>query len=202
MGQQLQCVMRVARKKFEGEAYLETSEILFKGDMRLKLPFAAMKSVTAKDGLLKIGTDDATYTFELGPLAAKWLEKIRNPKPVIDKLGVKPGLSVALIGVDDPAFVRQVKGRSAAVTIGRVPKGTHLVFFGPATVSALGRLATFEKAIARDGGVWVVWPKGRKELTEDHVRAAGRKVGLVDVKVVAFSATHSALKLVIPLAHR
>jgi hypothetical protein len=44
--------------------------------------------------------------------------------------------------------------------------------------------------------------EGRKELTEDHVRAAAKKSGLVDVKVVAFSATHSALKLVIPLARR
>lgn len=202
MGQEASCVVRIGRKKVEGTALLETAEVLFKGDVRLKLPFAGMKSVTAKDGVLKVVTDDATYSFELGPLAARWLEKIKNPKPVIDKLGVKPGLSVALIAIDDPAFVRQVKGRAAAVTIGRVPKGTHLVFFGPVTVSALGKLASFEKMIARDGGVWVVWPKGRKELTEDHVRAAGRKIGLVDVKVVAFSATHSALKLVIPLAHR
>jgi len=34
------------------------------------------------------------------------------------------------------------------------------------------------------------------------VRLAAKKVGLVDVKVVSFSDTHSALKLVIPLTKR
>jgi hypothetical protein len=121
---------------------------------------------------------------------------------VIDKLGVKPGQSVAVIGIDDATFARQLQDRAAAVTIGRAPKGSHLVFLGAGATRALGRLATLEKTIARDGGVWVVWPKGRKELTEDHVRAAAKTSGLVDVKVVAFSATHSALKLVIPLARR
>jgi hypothetical protein len=202
MGQKTTCVVRVGRKKLEGTALLETAEVLFRGDVRLELPFAGMKSVTAKDGVLKVVTDDATYAFELGPLAAKWLEKIKNPKPVIDKLGVKPGLSVAMIGMENPKFLREVKGRAAAVTVGRVPRGSHLVFYGATTAPALGKLATFEKAIARDGGIWVVWPKGRKELTEDHVRGAAIKAGLVDVKVVAFSPTHSALKLVIPLARR
>jgi hypothetical protein len=50
--------------------------------------------------------------------------------------------------------------------------------------------------------VWVVWRKGVPDLKEDHVRAAARTSGLVDVKVVAFSPTHSALKLVIPKATR
>jgi hypothetical protein len=34
------------------------------------------------------------------------------------------------------------------------------------------------------------------------VRAAASAAGLVDVKVAAFSATHSALKLVIPVKNR
>ena len=38
--------------------------------------------------------------------------------------------------------------------------------------------------------------------TEDDVRAAAFEADLVDVKVIAFSETLSALKLVIPLAKR
>jgi hypothetical protein len=76
------------------------------------------------------------------------------------------------------------------------------VFLGATGPAALKRLPTLEKTIARNGGIWVVWPKGRREFTEDHVRAAALAAGLTDVKVVAFSATHSALKLVIPLARR
>jgi hypothetical protein len=57
-------------------------------------------------------------------------------------------------------------------------------------------------AIAPDGAIGVVWPKGRPALKEDHVRSAAALAGLVDVKVAAFSATHSALKLVIPVKNR
>ena len=50
--------------------------------------------------------------------------------------------------------------------------------------------------------LWIVYPKGQKHITENDVLAAGRKVGLKDVKVVGFSATHTALKFVIPLDKR
>jgi hypothetical protein len=39
-------------------------------------------------------------------------------------------------------------------------------------------------------------------LNENHVREAALDAGLVDVKVARFSATHSALKLVVPKAKR
>jgi hypothetical protein len=64
------------------------------------------------------------------------------------------------------------------------------------------RLAALVPAIAPAGGVWAIYPKGRRELSEDTVRAAGRRAGLVDVKVVRFSETLGALKLVIPRARR
>jgi len=48
----------------------------------------------------------------------------------------------------------------------------------------------------------VVNPKGVKTITEAEVLAAGKKAGLVDVKVVKFSETHTAHKFVIPKAKR
>jgi hypothetical protein len=46
--------------------------------------------------------------------------------------------------------------------------------------------------------LWIVYPKGKQEITELQVIEAGRQAGLVDVKVVSFSATHTALKFVRP----
>ena len=68
--------------------------------------------------------------------------------------------------------------------------------------AALERLGTLKRSIKPNGAVWVVWPKGRRELTGNDVREAALAHGLVDVKVVAFSATHSGLKLVFPVARR
>jgi hypothetical protein len=50
--------------------------------------------------------------------------------------------------------------------------------------------------------LWIVYPKGQTQITENDVLAAGRKSGLKDVKVIGFSATHTALKFVIPLSKR
>ena len=69
-------------------------------------------------------------------------------------------------------------------------------------VRDLARLRVLRETIKPGGGIWVVWPKGRKEFREDDVRAAGPSVGLVDVKVVAFSETLSGLKMMIPVKLR
>jgi hypothetical protein len=47
-----------------------------------------------------------------------------------------------------------------------------------------------------------VRPKGSKAITEAETMAAGKRAGLVDVKVVSFSETHTAEKFVIPVAAR
>ena len=57
------------------------------------------------------------------------------------------------------------------------------------------------------GGLWFSWPKKSSSLavpglTEDVIREVGLSHGLVDNKVCGFSATHTALKLVIPVAAR
>jgi hypothetical protein len=50
--------------------------------------------------------------------------------------------------------------------------------------------------------LWIVYPKGQKQITENDVLASGRKAGLKDVKVVGFSANYTALKFVIPVEKR
>jgi hypothetical protein len=50
--------------------------------------------------------------------------------------------------------------------------------------------------------LWIIYPKGQKSVSESHVRSAGLKSGLTDIKVANFSSTHTALKFVIPKAKR
>ena len=66
----------------------------------------------------------------------------------------------------------------------------------------LPRLEALRAAIKKNGAIWVVWTKGRKEFREDDVRADGPTAGLVDVKVMSFSDTLSGLKMVIPVKER
>jgi hypothetical protein len=66
----------------------------------------------------------------------------------------------------------------------------------------LARLKSLKPSIRRAGAIWVVFPKGRKEVREVDVIAAGPSAGLVDNKVVRFSDTHTALRFVVPLSRR
>jgi hypothetical protein len=77
-----------------------------------------------------------------------------------------------------------------------------LTFFPAETKKQLARLAGLRKSIVKNGAIWVVYPKGRQDIREAEVIAAGKTAGLVDNKVVGFSATHTSLRFVIPLAKR
>ena len=120
----------------------------------------------------------------------------------LDKLGVKPGMRVALVGLDDAAFRRELNTRTQDIAEGRPKKDTDMILFSIAAPAPLARLATLQGSIKRNGSIWVVWPKGRPHIKEDMIRSAAFEHGLVDVKVIAFSETLSGLKLVIPLARR
>lgn len=128
---------------------------------------------------------------------------VRYPKPLIDKLGVKPGHRVSVLGLPAAAAFRaQVAERAATLSWGRLLKGSDLVFVAITRVADLEQLPRLREAIVPGGAIWPLWPKGRKELREDDVRAAALASGLVDVKVVAFSEVLSALELVIPVSQR
>ncbi len=124
-------------------------------------------------------------------------------RPLLDKLGVRPGARVALVGVADPAFRALLAERTSSVLEGLPRATTDLVFLAadsPADLAVLGRL---RQAITPDGAVWVVSAKGRSATLRDtDVIAAARAAGLVDNKVVSFSETQTALRLVIPVAER
>src|SRR6266478_7391190 len=104
MGQEKACRARLGKQKSEGTALLETSEILFRGEFRLKIPFSTIESVKAVDGELRLQTAEGLAVFHLGAAAEKWRDKILHPKSRIEKLGVKPGATVSLLGGFDAEF--------------------------------------------------------------------------------------------------
>ena len=129
-------------------------------------------------------------------------EKV-STRPLLDKLGVKPFHRVSVIGVDDEAFWAQLIDRAADSVKGRLRKDSDLIFFAADSLSELQQLAHLKTHLVRNGGVWVVSLKGKAARIRDvDVIAAAKAAGLVDNKVVAFSATHTSLRLVIPVKER
>jgi hypothetical protein len=123
--------------------------------------------------------------------------------PLLDKLGVRPGTRVAILGVDDPAAIDPIADRAGGFDTEAVEAGYDLVLLAADASADLDRLTDLARRIQPAGAIWVVSRKGRTATLRDvEVIAAARAAGLVDNKVVAFSETHTALRLVIPRANR
>ncbi|HTQ11544.1 MAG TPA: hypothetical protein VMI31_15890, partial [Fimbriimonadaceae bacterium] len=70
------------------------------------------------------------------------------------------------------------------------------ILFFARLVSDLHGLHKIKHAVGPKTMLWIVYPKGRKEITEGQVFVHGKGVGLVDVKVCKFSDELTALKFV------
>jgi hypothetical protein len=125
--------------------------------------------------------------------------------PLSKKLGFKPGTTVALIGAPDfmPSVVAEAGASAKSVKEAKAVRGpiaaVHLFTTDAAILRA--SLPVLMKAIARDGMVWVSWPKKASkvptDITEDTIRKHALPIGLVDVKVCAVDDVWSGLKLMI-----
>ena len=191
MGNEALVNVRFRRKAAAGKARLETDVLQFRGgDLKLTIPFKQMSKVTARGETLSVTFPDGTASFDLGPMAAKWADKILHPPSRLQKIGVKPAWRVSAIGVDDAAFLKDVEKAVAEFTSGRVVKQCDAIFFGVSREAELSRLVKLKASLKPNGALWIIRPKGRPEISERATMAAGKAAGLVDVKVVGFSATH------------
>lgn len=202
MGSEAQTTLRIGRKAYAGKALLESNELLFRGEIRLKIQLKDVKSVEAKAGALNVVYPGGTATFGLGAQAVRWADKIQNPKTRIDKLGVKPEHRVVLLNLKDAALLSELRERAASVSNGKFTKDADIVFLGAESLADLERLPDIVLYMKRAGAVWTVTPKGKGGIKDTDVMDAAKAAGLVAVKVVSFSDTHSANKFVIPKADR
>ncbi|HEY6181821.1 MAG TPA: hypothetical protein VIW67_06210, partial [Terriglobales bacterium] len=154
------------------------------------------------DGELRVQSAGSAVIFEIGPYAEKWAHKILNPKSRIEKLGIKSGAKVAVIGKLEAEFEEELKEASPNFARGAIARDTEWIFLIADTQKGLTQATNIAKVMKGAVALWIVYPKGRKDLSENDVLATGRKAGLKDVKVVGFSATHTALKFVVPLDKR
>jgi hypothetical protein len=132
------------------------------------------------------------------------MEKVYTA-PLLDKLGVRPGSRVAIVGDIDPDgwFRGLLAERTSDVTMGPPQPETDVVFLAADAHEDLAGLRDLRSRIRPAGGIWVVSRKGKAATLRDvEVIAAARSSGLIDNKVVAFSDTHTSIRLVIPVADR
>jgi hypothetical protein len=128
-------------------------------------------------------------------------------KSIVQKLGIKPGFRIFTAGL--PVTYSEIVGSlpDAVKIVARPTAPLDMVHVFATEAATLGsQLPVYRDAIQPDGMVWVSWPKKSScvatDLTDQVVREAGLKLGLVDIKVCAIDDTWSGLKFVIPRDRR
>jgi hypothetical protein len=129
-------------------------------------------------------------------------ERDYSHRTLAEKLGIKQGQRIAVLGVEDAEFQRDLYSIVPDYSRGNRISAADLIFFSAEAKEDLSKLESLSCSICKSGGIWVVYPKGQTHIREIDVINAGKSAGLTDNKVIRFSATHTALRFVIPVAKR
>lgn len=123
----------------------------------------------------------------------------RSGKPLAQKLGVKEGMTIALL--DPPDGVETTLAPlPPSVTLRRGNRGSRAMtlWFVTSRRELERRFGTVAKAVG-EGTLWIAWPKRSSgvetDLTEDVIREVALPAGMVDTKVCAIDETWSGLRL-------
>jgi hypothetical protein len=196
MGQEAKCIARYKGQSGPGTALLESDGIHYRGAFRLFIPAADLKSAKVENGLLVTTVGGEVARLELGSVAGDWLHRVLNPKSLLDKLGMKPGLEVSLLGEFDSAFKTQLSSVTGKVSFGKVRPESDMVFFAAESKADLNALSKITAALKPRSALWIIYPKGVQTIRESDVSTAAKASGLVANKVVSFSPSHTGLRFV------
>lgn len=207
MGQEVKTTLRFDGRILEGVALLEGDSIIFRGTSSptLTLKFSEIFKTEANAGWLDLQTGRGLLLFELGPKAEIWAEKIKNPKALVEKLGVDAQKKIAVVGKLDPDLRADLDASGAKVAKSARGKDFDIVFLAASSKKDLEKLPGAREMIKQDGAIWIVYAKGgggSADPTEREVLTAGRTLQLTDNKVAKVDEVLTSVRFVIPLAQR
>lgn len=191
MGKEAEVRAVFAEGEETGRLQYEAPRLVFRGAQRRVFQGGDLTGLRAEAGDLVLANG---VRFALGDKAsASWADAIANPKSRLDKLGVKPGMRVAIMNVADDALAGELaaRGASAVEGLGQL----DILFYGADSAAELDRIPELIPALADKGALWICSRKGKAAAVKDiEVMAAAKAHGLVDNKVVGFSDTLTALR--------
>lgn len=188
----------------QGDAsiHLDTDVLVLRGEVAVRIPRTTIAGATANRGVVTVAYANGTLALTVGEHAEKVARQLAAPlKTRLEKMGIKSGSVVTIINIDDAHFADEVQAAGASIDT-RLKKNAALVVLGVNVPKDLARIEAATRSMADDGALWVVHPKGVVGVKDTDIFSVGIRAGLVSTKVARFSGTHTAEKLVVPLASR
>ncbi len=118
--------------------------------------------------------------------------------PLYQKLGIKSGYTVSLVGA--PLGFRQILGELPENVVLRdgVRGQSDLTLWFAKSRTELEERLQHLRVFSKNAGLWIIWPKKTSKLQTDLgqpvVREAGIAAGMVDFKICSIDTTWSGLR--------
>lgn len=202
MGIETTCRVETEAGTGDAKVLLETEELIVRGALKARIPLKSVEAAVVDGRKLIVSHGKSRTVLHLGPEAARWADRILNPRTRLEKLGVKPGMLVSCQGIADPALQDELTAAGATVSWGRIRKDSDLILLGVERDAEVSRITPAVASLRPNGAIWVIHPKGKEGVKDTTIFSAGREAGLVATKVAKFSESHTAEKLVVPVARR
>ena len=196
MGREALIEYVAGKERAQVRAHLDSFALQLSGAKKLNVPLTDVKTAAASGDLLKIETKTAKFTLALGAKeAAAWAKKILNPPTLADKLGIKPDVTVAIIGERIPEIEGAAPAATHVAALAKAKTALATANIACLTLAAEKDIATAAKLLGETTALWLVYRKGTKPNGDDIIMLA-RKAGLKDTKVARISETHAALRFI------
>ncbi len=203
MGLESHCSVRVEdgsgrRDDVDAKVELEGDALIVRGAARVRVARGDITDVSAHDGVLTITHAGGTVQLTLGDAAEKWRTKIlEGPRSRAQKLGVKPGMLVTLVHVNDPTIGREIVEAGGVLVDEHLrdpSSAVDLLLLEVRTAADLAHVTQHAAAIG-SGAMWVIHPNGTPDVADTAIFAVADRLGLVYTKVMSFSTGMSAERL-------
>lgn len=196
MGREADCTCDWNGTTAKVKALVEPPELILRGELRRRVPYAQMRHVRADRDKLCFEFEKETVSLHLGnALAAKWVQYLTAPPPSLaKKLGITADTVVRMIGDADDDALQQALASASSFATG----AGDLILARINTLQDLHRaLKSAAEQLDRGVPIWFIYPKGKGHaLTENDVRTTALATGIVNTKVAAVSTALTALRFV------
>ncbi len=186
------------RSDEDAKVLLEGEALIVRGPARATVPRDAISGMTVHDGVLHVTHPDGTVALSLGDAAEKWMARIsEGPKSRATKLGVKPGMRVLLIAVNDPTLGRECAEAGAVVLDDHTTADSaplDLIVMEVASGADLAGVPAVAERVP-NGVLWIVHPNGVPEVADTAIFPVAERLGMVVTKTMSFSTGMSADRL-------
>ncbi|MES2155288.1 MAG: hypothetical protein V4510_09160 [bacterium] len=162
-----------------------------------RLPYTDVTEVWQYGSYIHIRFPDGEAKMDMQEQrrARRFARKMEDAPSPLEVLGARQGDAVAVVGLPDAWVYRLLRRRRLQEAV-RAPAGVDMLVVGVSDERSLASIGACLATLKSGGTLWVVYPRGHREIGTEAVAKAGLYFDLDGELELQVSSRHAALKLV------